>query len=459
LTEPRLYTQLQRQTLPNGMRVWCLPRPETRTVALLMHLPVGARTETKENNGISHFLEHMLFTGTERWTEAEISDVIRRRGAQYNGQTSREETMYYLHINAEDAAFGMDWLHQILFKPTLTEDKFEKEREVIINEKGGEFDRLQKTWEWIEDHNLGWSVVRAVRTRIYPDSPMLLPVIGRDKTLKSITRQQLVDYYHTHYVPQNMTMVVVGDIEPAQAFELAEAQFGSIPSQASSNPHPTFKVVDKPFEVNLQGPMPTDQCQYLVGTVLDSGSHPDRFGWWVIEEMLDNAYMQDLRYQLGLTYSINVYVSLYTDTGYMGIYSRAKEKDMPTIVKSIQHHLDRLVRGEFSETELSEAKVAIRGRNLLDLQDNLEMATWLAYDALHTRGENILLDDYFESIAAVTAEDVQRIARQYLAPQKRFVVEHTPILTPKRMRPLLIGALGTTTALLSLRQATKGGRD
>jgi predicted Zn-dependent peptidase len=190
---------LQRYTLQNGLRLWCVPRPNSQTVALMVQVAVGSRVETEANNGISHFLEHLVFTGTERWSEAEVTDVVRRRGGECNAQTSREETTYYLHIAAEELEFGLDWLHQVLFKPTLTKEKFEKERQVIINEKGGEIDYLRRAWEWVEDHNLGWSVARALRRRVFPGSSFLLPIIGSDKSLNAITHEDLLAHYQNYY--------------------------------------------------------------------------------------------------------------------------------------------------------------------------------------------------------------------------------------------------------------------
>jgi predicted Zn-dependent peptidase len=425
---------------------------------VLAHLPVGARTETKANNGISHFLEHMLFTGNAAWNESELADEVRRRGGQYNGQTSREETIYYIHLDTEHLDFALDWMYQLLVTPTLSAKKFEKERQVIINEKGGEFDRLQRAWEWVEDRNLGWSVMRAVRRRLYPNSPMLLPVIGRDKTLKSITHQDLVNFYKTYYVPRNITLIVVGDIDPEGVFEIVESQFRGIEDRPSPPSLPPVRAVNHPFNVALHGPMPNDQGQLLVGAMLGPGGHEDRFGWWVIEEMLDNAYMQDIRYQRGLTYSVNVFTTLYTDSGYFGVYARAKQHDMAYIRQAIDKHLNRIMNGDFTEAELDEAKTAIRGRTLLDLQDNLELANWLTFDALHTTDDLTPMDDYFEHIASITPDDVQQIAARYLRPELRFRVEHQPLVTPRQLRPFAVGLLGATTALWSLRKVASSHR-
>jgi len=454
LVETQSFYDLHRRTLKNGLRVWCVPRRGTGTVVVMSQLPVGVRTETPENNGISHFLEHMLFTGTERWDEAEVTEVIRRRGGEYNGQTSREETVFYIHVAADDTEFAVDWTHQLLSKPTLSADKFEKERQVIINEKGGEFDRLRRAWEWIEDHNLGWSVSRTVRRRLFPNSPLMMPVIGRDKTLNNITHTDLVNYYQDFYGPNNITLLVVGDVDPENAFDLVEQYFGEEPARPSPDTLPPFHVVSDPFQVRLHGPTPNDQGQFMTGAMLGAITHPDRFAWWTIAEMLENAYLLEVRYELGLSYGVQAYTALYSDVGYFGIYTSTKVSEFDVIRQVVEKHLKRLLDGDFSEQELSEAKAALRGRTLLNLQDNLEMAWWLSSDSLVFRDDNLPIEDYFGEVEQLTVEDIRRVAQQYLSPEKRFVVEHRPSLTPAKLRPIArMGALSLAgSALLFTRR-------
>lgn len=447
---------MQRYTLKNGLRIWCAPRPNTQTVALVAQFPVGSRSENDENNGISHFLEHMVFTGTERWNESDVTDVVRRRGGECNAQTSREETIYYLHVAAQDLEFGLDWLHQLLFKPTLSADKFEKERQVIISEKGGEYDYLQRAWEWLENHNLGWSVSRTIRRRLFPDSSFLLGVIGTDRTLKALTYQEVIDYYQRHYSPNNMTLLVVGDVDPAQVFALTERQFGDIPARPAPGVFPSSNLVTKPFHVRMHGPTPNQQGQYMLGALLGPGNHPDRFAWYVIGEILENAYLQEIRYEHGFSYDVQAYPVLYTDVGYFNIYTTARLDDFEAIKAVLIKHLDRLVAGDISEQELREAKAALRGQILLELQDNLEYAMWLSNDALFFQGDTAPTEDYLEAVEALSLADVHRVACHYLTPEKRFSIEHRP---PQVRKPLTtVSAIGVASAALFFTQRRRQRR-
>jgi predicted Zn-dependent peptidase len=343
-------------------------------------------------------------------------------------------------VAAHDLNFGMEWLHEILFKPTLLPEKLEKERHVIINEKGGDLDRLRKVWEWLEDHNLGWSVARAIRRRLYPDSPLLLPIIGTDQSLKSITHEMLVNYHHQFYVPDLMTLLVVGDVSPENVLELAEKTFGQHPSSTPPPTHPPSQIVPDPFHITLRGPTPNEQGQFFSGALLDSSRHPDRFAWWVICEMLDNVYLHEIRYQRGLSYGVNVFPVMYTDTGYLVIHTSANVGEFDLIRAIVEKHLQRLIAGDFSETELREAKTALKGRALLSIQDNLECAWWVCSDILAVPSDAMPMPDYFWEIERLTYADILRVANAYLAPQKRFSIEHRPSLTPRRLGRLALWA-------------------
>ena len=115
-------------TLENGLRVWCQPRPDSKSVVVFLTVRVGVRNEEKANNGISHYLEHMLFTGTERWDEDEIKDMIAKRGGHWNGWTGTERTMYFAEMAAQDVDIAMDWIAETVFHSIFPEEKIEKEQ-------------------------------------------------------------------------------------------------------------------------------------------------------------------------------------------------------------------------------------------------------------------------------------------------------------------------------------------
>jgi predicted Zn-dependent peptidase len=431
---------VQRGRLSNGLRVWVKPRRGTGTVLMLLQVPVGSRHETKANNGISHFLEHMLFTGTARWNEEEVVEVIRRAGGEANARTAREDTAFWLHLKADDLDLGLDWLAEVLFRPALSADKFKKERQVILQEKGGEIGALEQVGEWIEDLGLGWNVFRAVRHRLYPKDALLLPVIGEDRSLRRITYDQLVEFYRRHYLPNNMTLVVVGDVEVARVHAGAAAHLGGFPAGPLPPRPATPPAPAGGFSLRLRGPSVNEQGQILLGAPLPGMRHPDRWALGVLAEILDTILTQDIRYKRGLVYGIDVYPSLHTDVGHFVVYTVADSARFPEILSEVERQIERVIAGELEEREVAEAKSAIRGRLLLGMESNADFAWWLAGVSLSTP-DGGPVPNLVAAVDAVTLAEVVRVARRYLSPAQRYQAIHHPGLTPARLRrPALVTA-------------------
>jgi predicted Zn-dependent peptidase len=451
---------LHRSRLGNGLRLWVKPRPGTGTVILLLQVPVGSRHETRANNGVSHFLEHMLFTGTERWSEQEVVETIRRRGGESNARTSHEDTVLWLHLQAADVDLGLEWLAEVAFRPRLSREKFDKERQVIIEEKGGEIGPLETVGDLIEDLGLGWNVFRAVRHRLYPKSSLLLPVIGKDRSLRRIRYRELLRFYRRHYVPNNMALIVVGDVDPEvtaarAAHHLGGFAAGALPARPASPLPP-----DGGFSLRLRGPNLNDQGQVLLGAPLPGLHHPDRYALGVLAELLDTVLTHDIRYQRGLVYGIDVYPSLYTDCGYFVVYTTADTAKFPEILAEVEARLDQALAGGFDAAAVAEARSAIRGRLLLGMESNADVGWWLAEMSLFTP-EDEPVPDLFAEVERITPEDVTRVARAYLRPAQRFRSIHRPGLTPSRLaRPAALSAgvgLAALGAWALARRRSKGG--
>ena len=424
---------IRRTTLQNGLRLWVRQRPGTGTVAILAQVPVGSRHESKENNGISHFLEHMIFTGTRRWDEHEVTEIIRRRGGEANARTAQEDTVYWLHLKADDLALGLDWLSEVLFRPAIAVEKFDKERRVIINEKGGNWGRFKYVMEWVEDRGFGWNIFRAVRNRLWPESSLLLPVIGDDKSLQTIEHSGLLDFYRTHYLPNNMTLVVVGDVDPEEAEVMTEQYFGEFEA-GTLPPKPEQPLTPTPpegFRVRLHGPSINDQGQLLLGAPTPGMQHADRYPLMVLAEIMESALTREIRFERGLVYSIDVYPAMYTDVGYFVVYTTAESNRFAEIQQAIDNQIMRAISGQLDTVAVDAARSAVRGRALLAMEGNLNEAWWLSEDAMYTPDEEPI-PDYFAAINAVTPKDIQRVANVYLAEGNRYEAIHRPGLTPRR---------------------------
>jgi predicted Zn-dependent peptidase len=369
-----------------------------------------------------------------------VVEVIRRRGGEANARTAREDTVFWLHLKAEDLDLGLDWLAEVVFRPSLEAGKFKKERQVILQEKGGEVGALEQVEEWIEDMGLGWNVFRAVRHRLYPKDALLLPIIGEDRSLRRLTYDQLVEFYRRHYLPNNMTLVVVGDVDVADVNTRAAAHLGAIPVGPLPPRPVTPPAPPGGFSLRLRGPNVNDQGQILLGAALPGMRHPDRWALGVLAEILDTILTQDIRYKRGLVYGIDVYPSLYTDVGHFVVYTVADSARFPEILAEVERQIDRVIAGELEDKEVAEAKSAIRGRLLLGMESNSDFGWWLAGVSLFTP-EGQPVPNLVEAVDAVTPAEVVRVARRYLSPGQRYQAIHRPGLTPARLRrPALLTA-------------------
>ena len=417
---------LYRYRLDNGLQVWCQPRSDSESVAALIVIPVGARHEDVTNNGASHYVEHMLFTGTQRWSEEEIKEIIASRGGMWNGRTGLEQTTYFAHIAAPDADIALEWLAQIVFHPTFPADKIDKERQVIFQEKWGRYGWLINRLDAL---GFGYELERDVRRALFPGSTLGLRVVGEDASLDNLDREALLAYYQRHYVPDNAVLIVVGNVEPDWVLERAEFYFGSlIPGGRPPSPATPPLPVSGPQQVIVRGPLPTDQTQLMIGMRTVGQGHPDRYDLEVLAEILAKELIEEIRYRQGLVYSLWAYNTFFNDTGYFTIATVSDGSKREAILNAVQAQLQEVSRNGVTADQLAVAQTALKGRWALSMEDNLARAAWLAqWVGVETSDE--LIPDYPTVIDAVTTQDVQQAVQTYLTPERSYVALHQPLFT------------------------------
>jgi predicted Zn-dependent peptidase len=412
--------------LSNGLRIWCQPRPDSESVAALLVVRAGSRYETLVDNGVSHFVEHMVFTGTERWTESEIKSLITRRGGRWNGSTGWERTTYYAKVAVQDFDFAVDWLAQIVFHPTFPADKMDKERQVIFQERWGRYGWLINK---LDDLGFGYDLDREVRRAVFPGSTLALRIVGEDDSLERLDRAALLDYYHKHYGPDNAVLIVVGGVAPEQVFERAQFHLGELEKKGRpSSPHTPALPTGGPYNVVVRGPMPTEQVRLAVGARTVGRAHADRWALDVLSEVTREELLEEIRYRQGLVYGLNAYNVTLDDVGYYGIHTMSERGNRRAIYKTLEAHLEQVQRGEVDVARVVEAQAALKGRWALAMEDNVARAGWLARWSSVLRDDEPL-PDYAAAIDAVTAADLSQVARTYLTPQRRYVGVHQPVAT------------------------------
>jgi predicted Zn-dependent peptidase len=417
---------LERFTLENGMRVWVQPRDDSQSIAAMLVFGAGARYESRAESGVSHFVEHMLFTGTERWSEDEVKTLIRRRGGRWNGWTGFEQTTYFAQVAAQDTPLALDWLAEIAFRSTFPPDKIDKERAVVFQEKSGRYGWLINS---LDSLGFGYELDRDVRRALYPGSNLGARIIGEDNSLDGLDREALLAYYQSHYTPANATLVVVGRANAAEVRRLAEQYFGAIPS--GPRPEPPAAPPDTPagpHRITTRGPLATDQTTLMLGARTVGEAHPDRWALDVLGELLSRELTEEIRYKRGLVYGLSAYNSTFDDTGYFVISTTSAGDKRDEIERLVGERLAALKGGAIDAAHVEEAKAGLIGRWSLSMEDNVSRASYLAgWTSLLSNDDP--LPDHPALIAAVTPEDVVRVASAYLTPEASFVGVHQPAVT------------------------------
>jgi predicted Zn-dependent peptidase len=440
---------LYRTTLPNGLGVWVQPRVDSPSVAALLVVKAGARYETQAKNGISHFLEHMLFTGTERWTESQVKEVIARRGGRYNGRTGLEHSYYYAHLPAEDVDVAIDWLAQIVFHPTISADKVDKERQVIFQERLGRYGWLINT---LESLGFGYELDRSVRRSLFPGTGLALRVDGEDDSLEGLDRDALFEYYREYYTPENATLIVVGGVTPQEVEVSAAQRFGDLaPGGQPPAPKAPLPAAGGPHAVVVRGPWPTDQSTVMIGARSVGRIHSDRPVLDVLGAYLDTVLTEEIRDQQGLVYGLWAGNVAFDDAGYFVVSTRVEGKNREAIIDTIRTHLAQVQQGQVDASKVDEAKIALKGLWALDLENNLRRAEWLAKWPTVLDGSQAV-PNYAATVEAVTPEDLSRVARTYFTPEGSYVGQHRPVLTVMSGARLAAVVLAMGTAALAGRR-------
>ena len=441
---------LQRFVLPNGLRVWIEPRPQTESITALLMVRVGSRYETTANNGISHFVEHMVFDGTAKWpTEEAVTDAISHRGGNSNGWTADEITAYFVQLAHSEAELAIEWLSQIVFHPTFPADKVDKERDIIFQEKQGRYGRLITALEAL---GLGHDLDRQIRRAVFPGSALSLRTIGEDASLDRITRDALLDYYHTHYLPANCALIITGHVAVDQIDALVRRYFGPVAAATRLPAVPITPPLPQrgPQRVTVRGPLPTAESELMIGARTIEWTHPDRWALEVLAEIMEEALLKAIRFQRGLAYDVEAVTEYFTDTGYFGLTTQFESQHRAEVQQSIEDYFEHVRQGHVTAEQVTNAQAALIGGHVLEMEDNLKRAEWLAQWAFAP--DDWPIPDYAAAIRAVTPADMQRVLNTYFTPQRRFVGVHQPITTVPRTARLLGVTVGLNLAVWVARQ-------
>ncbi len=383
--------------LPSGLTVVTERMERVETVSLGAYVATGTRHETEAENGVSHFLEHMAFKGTERRTATAIAEEIEAVGGHINAYTAREQTAYYVKVLKEDTALGADIIGDILTHSSFDPDEMERERGVILQEIGQANDTPD---DIVFDH---------FQETAYPGQPMGRPTLGTEARIREMPRDTLTGYMRRHYTHSNTVVAAAGNLQHDQILDLVQRHFADLPTAAAPKAVPGVYAGGEFREAR-----DLDQVHIVLGFPSVAYADPAFYPTMLLSTLLgggmSSRLFQEIRERRGLVYSIYSFTAPAMDGGLFGIYAGTGESEAAELVPVTLDELHK-VQLEVNEAELGRARAQVKAGLLMSLESTGSRCEQLARQ-IQVFGRVIPTAETVARINAVTATAVQDAAAQ-----------------------------------------------
>jgi predicted Zn-dependent peptidase len=398
----------KKYTLKNGLRVIVAPMHETKAMTALVLVKVGSRYETRKINGVSHFVEHLMFKGTKkRPTSLNISKELDGIGAEYNAFTGKDHTGYYIKANYEKAELALEMLSDILFNSLFDPKEIERERGVIVEEIN-----------MYEDNPLMFAEDLFERT-VYGEHPLGWHVAGPKEVIKKVSHHDIINYHHHYYQPLNMLVAVAGRID-SRLIKLIKKYFGG-PRKAA--PVKRFaKITIRQSRPQLAVKFKdTEQVQLCLG--FPSYDYFDKrlYALYLLGVILggnmSSRLFTSIREKKGLCYFIRSGVNVYQDTGNLMIQAGLDKTRIKEAIREIIKELKRAARDGVTPAELRQAKDFLRGKLILDLESSDHVASWFSKQEL-LMNKILTPAEQMARLDRVTAAEVKAVCRNIVRMSK-----------------------------------------
>jgi predicted Zn-dependent peptidase len=392
--------------LANGVRVITEAMPHVRSVSVGIWIGAGSRRETAEQNGVSHFIEHMLFKGTTRRSAEDIARSVDSIGGNLDAFTAKELVCFNTKVLDEHLSLAFDVLADLLLHPAFREEDIEKEKGVILEEIKMEADSPD------------YLVHEIFSSNFWKDHPLGKPILGTRETVKRFDRAIICDYYTQVYAPANMVVTAAGNLTHERLVDLVREHFESLPP---GMPPRADNAPSTHARIALRNKKALEQVHMCLGVPSYPLPHEERFACYVLNTLLgggmSSRLFQNIRERQGLAYAVFSELNPYRDTGCLSIYAGTSLESAPKVVESIVKEFRQLKQERVVDEELRRAKDHLKGSLMLSLESTASRMSNLARQEMYF-GRFFTLDELVESIEKVTAEDVQRIALTFFDPKQ-----------------------------------------
>jgi predicted Zn-dependent peptidase len=391
---------IQKRTMKNGLVVASEVMPHLRSVSLGVWIRCGSRFEEASKSGISHFIEHLLFKGTEKRSAADIAEAIDSVGGQLNAFTEKEYVGFYAKILDEHLPFAFDLLSDIVRNPSFPAKEMKREREVIFEEINMVEDSPQ---ELILDLYL---------ENFWKGHPLGRPISGTKESVGRIRRRDVRDFFRKNYTASNIIIAVAGNIRHRNVYRLAERHFSDLDPGVAANPGPPPQP-HAGRHVRLKNHL--EQTHLCLGTVSPPVTSDERYSCHLMCNILgggvSSRLFQNIREKRGLVYSVFSMLSLYHDAGSLVVYAGTAPEKASQVVDLTLKEFRRLREEPVTSQELKRAKEYVKGSVMLGLESSSSRMTHLAQQLIYY-GRYYELEEILGAVERVTARDIRKLANR-----------------------------------------------
>lgn len=406
---------VRKDVLPNGLTILTEPMSSVRSVSVGIWLRTGARQERVEENGVSHFIEHMLFKGTKNRSAEEIARAADSIGGHLDAFTAKETTNYSIKVLDEHLPRGFAILADLVKNPLFDPKHILNESRVI-----------QEEIKMVED--TPDDLVHEIFTQTYWRGHALgRPILGTRRSVRSFDRQRLLGYFRCHYTPNNILVAAAGHVQHRQIVDLVQREFGDLPAGTAPRngpipvPHPHLQVRHK---------KDLEQVHLCVGAPSYPQPHKNRFPAYILNSVLGGGMsshlFQNIREKRGLAYAVFSSLSSFHDAGCLSVYAGTAVDKARQVIELVLAEFCELKSNPISQEELQRAKDYLKGSLLLSLESSTSRMGNVARQEMYF-GRYISQDEIARSVDAVTAEQVLAVAQEFFRPERLAITVLGPI--------------------------------
>ena len=393
-------------TLSNGVRVITEAMPHVRSVSVGIWVGSGSRRESPEQNGISHFIEHMLFKGTTSRSAEEIARSMDALGGNLDAFTAKELVCFNTKVLDQHLSIAFDVLADLVLHPMFRDEDIEKEKSVILEEIKMEADQPD------------YLVHEIFSSNFWKDHSLGKPILGSPQHVKRFDQATVRTYYDAEYAPANFVVTAAGHLTHQSLVDLVNRHFAGLAPTSLAPPDP---VPSTHARIALRNKKSLEQVHLCLGVPSYPLPHHERFACYVLNTLLgggmSSRLFQNIRERQGLAYAVFSELNPYRDTGCLSIYAGTSVESAGKVVESITKEFRQLKEQIVGDEELRRAKDHLKGSLMLGLESTSSRMSNLARQEMYF-SKFFTMDELLDSIETVTADDVQRIAQTFFDPKQ-----------------------------------------